>query len=244
MRDRLDINTLTADVLQALLQIELCYLLISNTLETLFATTPMLFDKYNDTYTRMVYLCRRMLQNQVLRRATALFTFPFDNSIQGALFYIVSRCRYLPVRREATQLLQLCPDQEGIWQRTSLVAFCNWKTGIEEKGRPQGALETDPLPENARVFSERAREVSRNGRSLVAIRFKRGASGGISDDTPDEEEITTLSMRLAGLLGTWRTVTLYPTPEAKDPFDAHSISAVVQLPAESNRTPSAERISR
>jgi hypothetical protein len=220
MRDGLDINAMTADELQALLQVELCYLLISNTLETLFATTPMLFDKYNDTYARMVYLCRRMLQNRILRRVTAHFTFPFDNSIQGALFYTVFRCRYLPIRREAVQLLQLCPDHEGIWRRASLVALCNWKIDIEEIGRPPSALETDPLPESARVSSERAREASGGGCSTMAIRFKRGASGGTSGEMRDEEEITTLSMRLAGLLETWRTVTLYDIAETRVKSDA------------------------
>jgi hypothetical protein len=78
----------------------------------------------------------------------------------------------------------------------------------------------------------------------MAIRFKRGASGCTSDDAADEEEITALSMRLAGLLGTWRTVTLYPTAEAKDAFDGYSTSAVVPLPAELKCTLRAERTSR
>jgi hypothetical protein len=221
LRDRLDINTLTPDALQALHQLELCYLLISNTLDTLFTTTPMIFDKYNDVYSRMVYLGRRILQNQILRRSASLFTLPFDNSVQGALFYIVLRCRYLPVRREAVQLLQLCPDYEGIWQRASLVAFCNWKIGIEEKGRPRDALETDPLPENARVYAEVAREVVRDGQRLMAIRFKRGASNGTNDVGPDEEEVTNLSMRLAGLLRTWGALSLYPTVGLKDAPSAY-----------------------
>jgi hypothetical protein len=188
-------------------------LLISTTLETLFTTTPMIFDKYNDTYARMIYLGRRILQNQILRRSTSLFTIPFDNSVQGALFYIVVRCRYLPIRREAVQLLQLCPDYEGIWQRSSLVAFCNWKISVEEKGRSQGALETDPLPENSRIYAEKAREVSRGGQSLMAIRFKRGALNIVGNVRPEEEEVTNVSMRLAGLLGTWGATSIYPIAE-------------------------------
>ncbi|RMZ66291.1 Transcriptional regulatory moc3 [Pyrenophora seminiperda CCB06] len=209
LRDRLDIDALTADALQALHQLELWYLLTSNTLETLFATTPMVFDKYNDTYARMVYLSRRILQNQILRQSKSLFRLPFENGIQRVLFYIVHRCRHLPIRREAVQLLQLCPDQKGIWQRANLVAFCNWKTGVEEKGRPQGALDTDPLPENARVYAEKAREITRDGQSLMVIRFKRGASNRASDAGYDEEEVTNLSMRLAGLLRTWGSLSLF-----------------------------------
>jgi hypothetical protein len=198
LRDRLDIHALTADALQALRQLELCYLLTSNTLETLFTTTPMIFDKYNDTYARMVYLSGQILQNQ----STSLFTLLFDNSIQRALFYLVLSCRHLPIRRETIQLLQLCPDHKGIWQRANLVAFCSWKINVEEKGRPQGALDTDPLPENARVYAEKAREATRDGQSLMAIGFKRGASNSARHVRYDEEEVTNLSMRLAGLLRT------------------------------------------
>jgi hypothetical protein len=209
LRDRLDIDALASDALEALHQLELCYLLTSNTLDTLFTTTPMIFDNYNDTYARMIYLSRQILQNKILHQSTSPFTLPFDNSIQRALFYVVLRCRYLPIRREAVQLLQLCPDYGGIWQRASLVAFCNWKIDVEEKRRPQGALETDPLPENARVYAGKAREVTRNGQSLMAIRFKRGASNGVSDVIHDEEEVTNLSMRQAGLLRTWGALSLY-----------------------------------
>jgi hypothetical protein len=90
-----------------------------------------------------------------------------------------------------------------------LVAFCNWKIDVEEKRRPQGALETDPLPENARVYAGKAREITRNGQSLMAIRFKRGKSNSVSDVIHDEEEVTNLSMRQAGLLRTWGALSLY-----------------------------------
>lgn len=215
LRDRLNINALTADALQALHQLELSYLLISNTFDTLFATTPMVFDKYNDVYGRILYLSRWILQHQVLRRSTSLFTFPFGNGVQGALLNIVLRCRHLPIRREAVHLLQLCPDNEGIWQRTSLITFCNWKINIEEKGRPRGALETDPLPENARVYAERAREVVRESQTLVAISFKRGAWSSISDVELDEEVVPNVSMRLVGLLGMRGALSLRPAVELK-----------------------------
>jgi hypothetical protein len=213
--DRLDFKTLTAEALQALDQLELCYLLISTTLETLFASTPMIFDKYNGTFARMISLGRRILENQILRRATSVFTIPFDNSIQGALFYIAVKCRYLPLRREAVELLQLCPDYEGIWQRASLVAFCNWKIDIEEKGRPRGVPETDPLPENARTYAEKAREVMIDGQSLMAIRFRRGAFNFTRDAGFDEEVVTNLSMRLAGLFGDVGSIVTIPFCRSK-----------------------------
>lgn len=209
LRDRLDIDALDANALQALRQLELSYLLMSNTLDTLFATTPMIFDKYNNIYARIVQLCRRVLQDQTLRRTNSVFTFPFDNGVQRALFYIVLRCRDMHIRREAVQLLQLCPDSESIWQRTSLIAFCNWKINIEEKGRPQGAHETDPLPENARVYAEKARELVRDGQTRMVIRFKRGALGGHRQDIVDEEEVANMSTRLTELLGMWGQLSLY-----------------------------------
>jgi hypothetical protein len=200
LTDRLDISTLDAGAVRAHYQVELCYLLISNTLDTLFATTPMIFDKYNHVYARMVYLCRQVLEDQILRRTRSVFTFPFDNGVQRALFYVVLRCRHLHIRREAAQLLELCPDGDSFWQRTSLIAFCNWKIGIEERGRPRGALETDPLPENARVYAEKAREVSSDGLTRVVIRFKRGALSGSSEDISDEEEVANASTRLPEVL--------------------------------------------
>jgi hypothetical protein len=90
-----------------------------------------------------------------------------------------------------------------------LVAFCNWKIDVEEKRRPQGALETDVLPESARVFAGKAREVIRDGQPLMAIRFKRRASNSVGVVIYEEEEVTNLSMRLAPLLRTWGPLSLY-----------------------------------
>jgi hypothetical protein len=115
LKSSLAVSLLTRDTLQALYQLELCYLRISNLLKTLFTTTPMIFDKYNGEYARMVYLSRRILHGQILRRSNTLLVLPFDVSVQGALFYVVSRCRHLPTRQEALKLLHLCPDYEGIW---------------------------------------------------------------------------------------------------------------------------------
>ena len=217
LRDRLDISTWTTNALQALDQLELSYLLISNQVETVFATTPMAFDKYTHVYARVLYLCGRILHRQILGRATqtSIFTFPFDNSVEGALLNVVLRCRHLPIRREAVRLLQLCPDREGIWQPAALVVLCNWKINTEEKGRPQGAFETDPLPENARVYVEGAREFVRDGQRVVAIRFQRGAWDGTGELGPHEEEVPNVSLGLARLLGMRMALLLRPASNAK-----------------------------
>jgi hypothetical protein len=212
-------EALTADAVKALHQLELCHLLISNTLETLFATTPMVYDKHNHTFGRMLYLSRQLLQDHVFHRSNSLFTMPFDCSIQGALFHIILRCRHLPIRREAIQLLQISPDHEGLWQRECLVAFCHWKINVEENGRPQWALETDPLPESARVYGEEARYLIKDAQAVVVVSYKKrvlmNSSGGVASD---EEQDTNLSTRLVGLLESWRAWPLYPAIVPNDIF--------------------------
>lgn len=218
LRNRLDFDSMTANQLQSIHQLELCHLLMSNTFDILFAATPMIFDKFNHVYARMLYLSRQILRNQISRRTTSQFMLPIDNSVQGGLLNVIFRCRHLPIRSEAVQLLQQCPENDGIWQRTSLVALCKWKIDTEENRRPPGALETDPLPENARVYAEKAREVMRDGQSLVMIRFKRGASSSTSDVGLEETEAPHVSMRLAELLGMQGSLTLRPSkPEAEYP---------------------------
>lgn len=216
-RDRLDLSTWTDSALQALDQLELNYLLISNQVETVLATTPMAFDKYTHVYTRILYLCGRIIHRQSLRRATQtlLFTLPFDNSIEGALLNVVLRCRHLHIRREAVRLLQLCPDQEGIWQPASLVVLCNFKINTEEMGRPQGAYETDLLPENARIYIQGAREFMRDGQRVVAIRFQRGAWDGTGELGIHEEEVPNVSLGLAKLLGMRMPLLLHPASKSK-----------------------------
>ncbi|EUC41083.1 hypothetical protein COCMIDRAFT_40690 [Bipolaris oryzae ATCC 44560] len=216
LRDRIAAGVMKVNVVQAMHQLELCYLLISNTFETLFATTPMVYDEHNHTFARILYLSKQLRQYQILHESNSLFTIPFDYSIQGALFYIILRCRHLPIRKEAMQLLQLCPDHEGLWPHACLVAFCKWKIDFEEKGRPQGALETDPLPVNARVHGEEARCLVKDIQTLVVVSYKRGVLNGPVGVTSDVEEVTNMSTRLVGLLRLWRAWPLYPTIKLKD----------------------------
>jgi hypothetical protein len=215
LRERLDINTWTTDALQALYKLELSYLLISNSLNTVFATTPMLFDKYDGVYARITYLSSRILHGQILSRTTSVFKFPYEISVQGALLNVVLRCRNLPIRRKAVRLLQLCPDTEGIWQPAALVALCNWKIDTEERGRPEGALETDPLPESARLYVEGAREIVRDGQKVVAIRFYQGVWNESSEGRLHEEVVPNVSIGLARLLGMRIALLLHPASESK-----------------------------
>jgi hypothetical protein len=176
----------------------------------------MVFDQYNGVYARILYLCGRILHRQLSKTTqTSIFTSPFDNIVEVALLNVVLRCRHLPLRRKATQLLQLCPDREDIWRPASLVVLCNLKISIEERGRPHGALETDPLPEDARVYVEGAREIMRDGRRLVVVRYQRGAWNDTNEVGPHEEEVTNISLELAKLLGMRKTLLLYPARRSK-----------------------------
>jgi hypothetical protein len=95
-----------------------------------------------------------------------------------------------------------------------LVALCNWKIDVEERGRPQGALKTDPLTENARVYVEGAREIVRDGQRLVAMRFHRGAWKESSEVEPLEEEVPNVSIGLARLLGMRMALLLHPASKS------------------------------
>lgn len=162
-----------------------------------------------------LYLSSRILHGQILSRTTSRFTFPFDNSVQGALLNVLLRCRHLPIRRDAAQLLQLCPDKGEIWQPAALVALCNWKIDLEERGRPQAALETGLLLENARVYVEGAREFVKDGQRVVEIRFQRGAWNGSSEIGSLEEQAPNVSIGLAELLGMRMALLLHPASESK-----------------------------
>jgi hypothetical protein len=81
-----------------------------------------------------------------------------------------------------------------------LIGYCKWKIAIEEEGRPKGALESDLLPEHARVYDERVSEAIINGRRRTLMSFKRGLLNSFCTIAHDETAVTNLSLALAGLL--------------------------------------------
>ena len=86
----------------------------------------------------------------------------FDIGVMVPLFYVVLKCRNLALRRKALALLALAPCREGIWYRQDVIEYANRKIGIKERGRA-GLRETEPLPEEARVWNERMTGVVYNG---------------------------------------------------------------------------------
>ena len=183
-----------------LAELELQYLITTNTLATLFATTPMVYDSYNTQFARMVHLSRRLVQSKLQKRLLAL---PFDTGVLAPLFYVLLKCRDLRIRREAIELLHECPEREGMWDRAAILELTEWKIAKEEQWREfLGVSELDPMPEQARIYCEKPQSRVVQGRSVTVVTYKRGAYGGIADIEPDEEEVTNLSARLAAVLGT------------------------------------------
>jgi hypothetical protein len=183
-----------------LFELELQYLITTNTLATLFATTPMVYDSYNRDFARMVHLSRQLIHSPLQKRLLAL---PFDTGVLAPLFYVLLKCRDLHIRREATALLQECPEREGMWDRSAIMELTEWKIAKEEQGRAfLGVSELEPLPEHARIYCEKPRTQIIHGQSVTVVSYKRGAYGGIADISPDEEEITNLTTRMAAILGT------------------------------------------
>lgn len=184
--------------LAALAQLELQYLVVRNTLQTLFASSQMIYDMFFSDFERMISLADVL----VGRMKQAFYVFSFDTGILAALLYVALKCRDLGLRRRVLALLQRAPPREGMWDRDSIIEFAEWKISKEEQGRVDSSI-TRPLPNNARIYAENIREKFVDGRKVTVMCYKRGA---LEPNTQDniEEEATYLSTRLATLLGTSR----------------------------------------
>jgi len=161
-------------------------------LETLFSQSQMVYDGYDGCFEQILTLAEQLIRNsQHMQRI--IF---FDMGVMAPLFYVVLKCRNLALRRKALALLALAPCREGMWYRQDVIAYANWKIGIEERGRA-GLPETEPLPEEARVWNERMTEVVFDGQQKTAISFQwRGPDGIVKNG----EEITDLSSRMGQLI--------------------------------------------
>ena len=132
-----------------------------------------------------------------------LLALPLDTGVLLPLFFVCIKCRDFNIRREANMLLYECPEREGMWDRAVLTEFVEWKIAKEEQGRAWlGLSEQDPFPESARIYCEKPTHRMIDGRPATTVTYKGGSCGGIADIEPDEEEITSLGIRLAAVLGT------------------------------------------
>ena len=161
-------------------------------LETLFSQSQMVYDGYDSCFEQILTLAEQLIHNsQHMQRI--IF---FDMGVMAPLFFVVLKCRNLALRRKALALLALAPCREGMWYRQDVIEYANWKIGIEERGRA-GLPETEPLPEEARVWNERMTEVVCDGQQKTAISFQwRGPDGIVQYG----EEITELSSRMGQLI--------------------------------------------
>ena len=155
----------------------------------------MVFDAYDGDYALMLSHAKSLTRS-TQRGLVVLF---LDTGVIAPLFYIVLKCRDLEIRRAAIALLKQAPAREGMWLRDCVVQYAEWKVAMEEQGRG-GLLDTDTLPESARIYGETAREAVVEGKRVTVLCFRRGradegSEGGI------EESITDLSLRMAGLVG-------------------------------------------
>ncbi|OCL06271.1 hypothetical protein AOQ84DRAFT_256279, partial [Glonium stellatum] len=100
----------------ALAQLEIQYLLVANTLQTLF-TSQMIYDNFHADFERMLSLAERL----VLTTKEKFYIFAFDTGALAPLFYLVLKCPNLELRRKAIDLLKQAPSREGMWKRESVL---------------------------------------------------------------------------------------------------------------------------
>ena len=160
-------------------------------LETAFAQSQMIYDRYDDHFDEILTLAGLLIRNsQYIGRL--IF---FDMGVMAPLFYVVLKCRNLSLRRKALSLIRQAPYREGMWYRQDVIEYAEWKIGIEERGR--GRLsETEALPEDARVLNEHMKEVIIDGRRRTVMSFEWQSNGCIEYG----EDITDLSTRMGQLI--------------------------------------------
>ncbi|KAK4943541.1 hypothetical protein LTR10_016835 [Elasticomyces elasticus] len=161
-------------------------------LKTLLETSEMVYDLYKSEFERLVLLAERLIHNSLCSGPRVL---SFDFGVILPLFLVTLKCRYLGIRKRAIALLRQAPDREGISHRDSCVVFAEWKIDMEERGR--GPLpESEPLPELARIHSERLGRAVVEGKQVSTVRFKRGPMDRTGENDFEEDINTCLDPRM------------------------------------------------
>jgi hypothetical protein len=85
------------------------------------------FDSFENNFSEIVALASRIVPDtsETLLDGKPL-SAAFDMGVLAPLYFVASRCRHTPIRRQALDLLRKRPTQEGIWNREMLssVAEC------------------------------------------------------------------------------------------------------------------------
>jgi hypothetical protein len=131
----------------------------------------------------------------------------FDMQLIPPLFYVILKCRILPLRLRAISLLKLAPEREGIWHRDTILRLAELKIVVEESRRGTETSQSSsakeagnihfeqhgitdrrdsydewaPLPEQARICREHVLdekvEDSAVGDGRVKVQFRREVGG-------------------------------------------------------------------
>jgi hypothetical protein len=175
--------------------LEIQYISTTIILETLLEASEMANDRLKPLFERMISLAERLIHNTPGKGALKL---SLDTGVISPLFQTALKCRFPRLRRRAISLLKLAPEREGMWHRASIVEMAEWKAAKEGHGY-ETLPEDTPLPECARIHSERSRIAVVDGKRVTILQFKRGSTDR-SGDREFEEEVTELSATMGEML--------------------------------------------
>lgn len=161
--------------------LQLWHLFTTCQLTCAFFSSELLYDDLDIVFTRIVTLASFILGD---RAPTPTFTSlaqpkpslntSFDVGVLAPLFFTVMKCRHLPTRLRAIELIKSGPEREGMWRRDSIVKYAEWKVAEEEKGRGLLGIES-PLPEAARITGEMATDGEVDGQKVRIFKLQRGS---------------------------------------------------------------------
>lgn len=153
-----------------LLYLEMYYTFITLAMKTLLQG-EMAFDQHTPDFERIVAICEVLIHEQVHEKPPPI---SFDMGVIPPLFFLVMKCRLLPLRQRAMALLRLAPDQEGMFPRDNLLKIGAWKMTSEEMRRGDTPLDV-PLAESARIYQEHIVDQKYlEGGSLMCMQYRRG----------------------------------------------------------------------
>lgn len=95
-------------------------------------TSDTIFDEHTIDFETMLNVAEAIIQSH---HATVTPLLAFDRGVIPPLYFVALKCRVLRLRRKAIDLLKRTPEQEGLWQRETVVRYAVQKNQNEETGR-------------------------------------------------------------------------------------------------------------
>ncbi|KAH8811131.1 hypothetical protein F5884DRAFT_266397 [Xylogone sp. PMI_703] len=179
-----------------ILYLQLYHTLVDIIWRTMFAGSEMVFDDYTADFEMMITIASSLINSQTASLQPIL---SLDMGIIPPLFFICLKCRVLQIRKQALALLEHAPEREGMWHRSSVIKYCEWKVMTEEQWRGE-ISDNDPLPEFARMYAEHVPEKAEfSGEDEpLQMTFRRGPVGLDIQDTIDVPDDLQMMMRHMG----------------------------------------------